>query len=122
MEEGRGIYDNIKKVIAFLLSGNIAEVFIIFIAILLGMPMPLAAIQILWINLVTDGLPALALSVDPVDKKIMSRKPRPRDESIWQGIWKWIVGYGFTATACVLVLFSFGLNESIIKAHNGLLR
>ncbi len=117
VEEGRGIYDNIKKVIAFLLSGNIAEVFIIFIAILLGMPMPLAAIQILWINLVTDGLPALALSVDPVDKKIMSRKPRPRDESIWQGIWKWIVGYGFTATACVLVLFSFGLNESIIKAQ-----
>ena len=47
----------------------------------------------------------------------MSRKPTPRDESIWQGIWKWIVGYGFTATACVLVLFSFGLNESIIKAQ-----
>lgn len=117
VEEGRGIYDNIKKVIAFLLSGNIAEVLIIFIAILLGMPMPLAAIQILWINLVTDGLPALALSVDPIDKGIMSRKPRPRDESIWQGIWKAIVGYGAIATVCVLALFSLGLNESLIKAQ-----
>jgi len=117
VEEGRGIYDNIKKVIAFLLSGNIAEVLIIFISMLLGLPMPLIAIQILWINLVTDGLPALALSVDPIDKEIMSRKPRPRDESIWHGIWKGIMSYGLIATACVLALFSLGLNESLIKAQ-----
>jgi Ca2+-transporting ATPase len=117
VEEGRGIYDNIKKVIAFLLSGNIAEVGIIFISIILGMPMPLIAIQILWINLVTDGLPALALSVDPIDKTIMSRKPRPKDESIWHGIGLGIISYGIITTICVLFLFNLGLNESLIKAQ-----
>ncbi len=82
VEEGRGIYDNIKKFVKFLLSCNLGELLVIFTAILIGMPLPLVAIQILWMNLVTDGLPALALSVEPPEKGIMERKPRKKDEKI----------------------------------------
>nr|WP_255668454.1 calcium-transporting P-type ATPase, PMR1-type [Methanocella sp. CWC-04] len=82
MEEGRSIYDNIRKFVKFLFSSNLGEVLTVFIGILLGLPLPLLAIQILWVNLITDGLPALALSVDPADPDIMKRKPRPRSEGI----------------------------------------
>ena len=82
VEEGRGIYDNIKKFVNYLLSSNLGEVLILFIATLIGWPLPLIAVQILWINLVTDGLPALALGVDPVGKGIMKRKPRKKTEHI----------------------------------------
>jgi P-type Ca2+ transporter type 2C len=82
VEEGRGIYDNIRKFIFFLLSCNISEVLIIFIAVMIGLPLPLVAIQILWMNLVTDGLPALALGVEPRDKDIMKRKPRHKNEGV----------------------------------------
>ena len=82
VEEGRGIYDNIKKFVEYLLSSNLGEVLTLFIAIMLGFPLPLIAIMILWINLVTDGLPALALSVDPSDPNIMDRKPRNPKERI----------------------------------------
>lgn len=88
VEEGRGSYDNIKKFTNYLLSSNLGEVLIIFLAILIGftvdraIALPLIAVQILWINLVTDGLPALALGVDPVSKDIMKRKPREKGEGI----------------------------------------
>ncbi|MBN2156651.1 MAG: HAD-IC family P-type ATPase [Candidatus Lokiarchaeota archaeon] len=82
VEEGRGIYDNIKKFIMYLLSSNIAEVLIIFFAIIINMEVPLIATQILWINLVTDGLPGVALSVDPYDPSLMARPPRDPSESI----------------------------------------
>jgi len=82
VEEGRIIYDNIKKFVRYLLSSNFAEVMTIFISILLGLPLPLIAIQILWINLATDGLPALALGLEPADKEIMRRNPRSRREPI----------------------------------------
>ncbi|TXT67703.1 MAG: Calcium-transporting ATPase [Promethearchaeota archaeon] len=82
IEEGRGIYDNMKKFILFLISCNIAEIMLIFIGIVLGLPLPLIAIQILWINLMTDGLPALALSVDPYEEDIMERRPRDPNENI----------------------------------------
>lgn len=75
VEEWRGIYDNIRKFVNFLLSTNLGEVLIIFIMSMFWMPLPLLAIHILWINLVTDGLPALALWVDPVNPHIMKRKP-----------------------------------------------
>ena len=75
VEEGRRIYDNILKAIQFMLSTNIGEIFVIFIAIISNWPAPLLPIQILWINLVTDSLPALALSVDPADPDVMRRKP-----------------------------------------------
>ncbi|HJO02142.1 MAG: calcium-transporting P-type ATPase, PMR1-type [Candidatus Woesearchaeota archaeon] len=82
VEEGRDIYDNIKKFVEYLLSSNLGEILTIFIAVLIGLPLPLIAIMILWINLATDGLPALALSVDPSDPDIMERKPRGNKERI----------------------------------------
>ena len=82
VEEGRGIFNNIKKFVYFLLSSNLAEVMIILCAIIVGLETPLLAIQILWVNLVTDGLPAIALGVQPVGKDIMNSKPRKTDERI----------------------------------------
>lgn len=82
IREGRGIYDNIQKSIMLLLSGNFGEVLIIFLAVLFGMNLPLTAILLLWINMVTDGAPALAFSVDPYGSDIMTRKPKRAKESI----------------------------------------
>jgi len=83
VEEGRGIFENIKKYLMYLLSANVGEVLIMFVAGLLGTPLPLVAIHLLWINLVTDGLPALALAVDPHDPDIMSQPPRDPNSSIF---------------------------------------
>jgi Ca2+-transporting ATPase len=80
VEEGRGIYDNIRKAIHFLLSCNVSEVLLMLLAALLALPLPLLPVQILWINLVTDGLPALALAVDPKAPDVMDRRPRPSQE------------------------------------------
>jgi P-type Ca2+ transporter type 2C len=83
VEEGRGIFDNIKKYLVFLLSCNLAEILVLTGAFFLGMPMPLIALQILWVNLTTDGLPALALGVDPKAPDIMDRPPRPPREGVF---------------------------------------
>ncbi len=82
VEEGRGIFDNIQKFIHFLLASNASEVLLMFIASLVGWPVPLVAIQILWLNLVTDGLPALALGMEPPERDIMRRPPRPPREPV----------------------------------------
>ena len=82
VEEGRGIFDNIQKFILYLLSSNASEVLLVFFAALVGWPAPLAAIQLLWINLVTDGLPALALAMEPPERDIMQRPPRPPHEPV----------------------------------------
>jgi Ca2+-transporting ATPase len=82
VEEGRGIYDNIQKFIHYLLSCNAGEVLVMFVAAVAGWPAPLAAIQILWLNLVTDGLPALALGLEPPEADIMNRPPRPPREAV----------------------------------------
>jgi Ca2+-transporting ATPase len=82
VEEGRGIYDNIKKFIHYLLSCNTGEILVMFVSSLIGWPVPLLPIQILWVNLVTDGLPALALGVDPIDPNVMKRRPRPPKEPV----------------------------------------
>ncbi|MFA6187549.1 MAG: cation transporting ATPase C-terminal domain-containing protein, partial [Phycisphaerae bacterium] len=82
VEEGRGIYDNIRKFIHYLLSCNAGEILVMFVSSLIGWPVPLLPIHILWINLITDGFPALALGVDPVDPNIMKRPPRPTNESV----------------------------------------
>jgi Ca2+-transporting ATPase len=82
VEEGRGIFDNIRKFVHFLLSCNTSEVLLMFIAALAGWPVPLMAIQILWINLVTDGLPALALGMEPPEKDIMHRPPRAPEQAV----------------------------------------
>ena len=83
VEEGRGIYSNIKKVICYLLGTNIGEVFTVFFATLIFRTAPLVAMQLLWINLVTDSLPAIALGMEPVEKDVMDRKPKPKDEGIF---------------------------------------
>ena len=82
VEEGRGIYNTIKQFIQYTLSSNLGEILVVFLAILIGWPLPLIAIQILWVNLLTDGLPGLALGLDPFDKEIMKNPPRKRDEKI----------------------------------------
>lgn len=84
VEEGRGIYNNVKKAILYLLSSNFAEVFVMFFTLLLGFPSPLATLQILWINLITDSLPAIALSMDSKEKDIMKNKPRDPKDGIFK--------------------------------------
>ncbi|MFZ5644472.1 MAG: calcium-transporting P-type ATPase, PMR1-type [Bacillota bacterium] len=107
VEEGRGIYDNIRKFIRYLLSCNVGEVLVMFLAVLAGLPLPLLPIQILWMNLVTDGLPALALGIDPIDRDIMNRKPRQPGESIFAHglLWK-ILGSGSAIAVVTLAMFS----------------
>jgi len=83
VREGRGIYDNIKKAIHFLLSCNIGEIITIFAAILMNLPSPLLAVQLLWVNLVTDSLPAISLGVEPAAKDIMKKKPIPPDKGMF---------------------------------------
>lgn len=106
VEEGRGIYDNIRKFIRYLLASNVGEILVMFFAMLLGMPLPLVPIQILWVNLVTDGLPAMALGVDPQEGDTMQRRPRDRRESVFsRGLgWK-ILSRGFLIGICTLAAF-----------------
>ena len=121
VEEGRGIYDNIKKFIHYLLSCNSGEILVMFVASLLGFPVPLLPIQILWVNLVTDGLPALALGVDPVDPQIMNRPPRKPDEPVITRARAWIMmAQGAFIAACSLSAFLFILDvekEGIVRAR-----
>jgi Ca2+-transporting ATPase len=83
VEEGRGIYDNIQRILLYLLSCNLGEILLMLVSSLLGWPAPLLPVQILWINLVTDGLPALALSMERPDPDVMRRRPRPPGESLF---------------------------------------
>jgi Ca2+-transporting ATPase len=95
VEEGRRIYDNIRKFIKYILTGNAAEIWTIFLAPLLGLPIPLLPVHILWVNLVTDGLPALALAAEKSEKDIMHKPPRRPDESIYaQGLGIHIIWVG----------------------------
>merc|ERR1712159_968683 len=91
VEEGRRIYANIQKFVAFLLGTNIGELVYLTIAIVVGMPMPLLALQIMFLNLMSDGCPAVALSREPADSTIMSVPPRPKKSNIVTAKW-WIYG------------------------------
>ncbi len=107
VEEGRGIYDNIRKFIRYLLACNIGEVLTMFVAALAGMPLPLLPVQILWVNLVTDGLPAMALGVDPKSPDIMLRPPRDPAESVFsRGLARKIVGRGLQIGFTTLLVFA----------------
>lgn len=118
VEEGRGIYDNIKKYLAYLLSCNVGEILVMFIAGLLAMPLPLIAIQILWINLVTDGLPAIALSVDPKEPDIMLRKPRVSGESIFTKRVKFMILWiGILIAIGILPIFNY-YKSDLIRAQS----
>ncbi len=106
VEEGRGIYDNIQKFIHYLLSCNTGEVLLMFVAAVAGWPAPLAAIQILWLNLVTDGLPALALGLEPPEADIMNRPPRPpREAVITPARGALILAHGVIVAAVALAAF-----------------
>ena len=85
VQEGRGIYKNIRKTVHFLVSSNIGEILVILVAFLMKLPAPLLAVQLLWVNLVTDSFPALALGADPVTTDVMSEKPHKRNEGIFSG-------------------------------------
>jgi len=117
VEEGRGIYDNIQKFIHYLLSCNAGEILVMFVASLIGWPIPLLPIHILWVNLVTDGLPALALGVDPTAKDIMNRSPRnPQEKVITKDRARQILSQGSFIAFCSLLAFCFVLfieNEGI---------
>ncbi|HSN75167.1 MAG TPA: cation-translocating P-type ATPase [Anaerolineae bacterium] len=114
VEQGRIIYSNIRKFVFFLLSSNMAEVMIIFLASLAGLPMPLTVIQLLWLNLLTDGAPALALAMEKGDPDIMDRPPRPKEESIVHGPMKTgIVIQTIVQTGAVLTAFIIGLYWTI---------
>lgn len=106
VEEGRGIYDNIRKFIRYLLASNVGEILVMFFAMLLAMPLPLVPIQILWVNLVTDGLPAMALGVDPQEGDTMKRRPRNSRENVFaRGLgWK-ILSRGLLIGVCTLGAF-----------------
>ncbi len=108
--EGRAIYDNIRKFIRYLLGCNIGEVLVMFFASLLGMPLPLLPIQILWVNLVTDGLPAAALGLEPPEPGIMNRPPRPRSEGIFaRGLGYKVLGRGLYISIVTLTAFLAGI-------------
>lgn len=118
VEEGRGIFDNIRKFVNYLLSSNLGEISIILFASLLALPLPLTAIQILWVNLVTDGLPATALSFDSHAEGIMKRKPRAAHENILSKELRWdIILFGVLMGIIGLILFWLYLGSGVMKAQ-----
>jgi Ca2+-transporting ATPase len=112
VEEGRGVFGNIKKYLMYLLSSNIGEIGLMAGSALLGLPLPLTAVQILYVNLATDGLPALALSVDPPEKDLMKRKPRnPRTGIFTRPVITLMVLGGLWSALINLSLFAWALGS-----------
>lgn len=106
IKEGRNIYENIRKFIRYLLASNVGEILVMLFAMLLALPLPLVPIQILWVNLVTDGLPAMALGLDQAEGDVMKRKPRhPREGVFARGLWWKIVSRGFLIGLATLLAF-----------------
>jgi len=119
--EGRAIYDNIRKFLRYLLGCNIGEVLVMFLSSLMGLPLPMLPIQLLWVNLVTDGLPAMALGVEPPEPGIMNRKPRPKNESIFAHGLGWIIfSRGSYIAAITILAFMVGLIWSRANSMDGL--
>jgi P-type Ca2+ transporter type 2C len=105
--QGRRVYDNMKKSIKFLLAANVGEVFIVILGLMLGWPLIFLPLAILWMNLVTDSLPALALAVEPAEEDVMDRSPR--SEGLLTGVWKWILVAGILMVASSIWIFNYGL-------------
>ncbi len=119
IREGRGIFDNIRKALVYLLSGNTAELAVMLIAALAGLPLPLLPLQLLWINLVTDGLPALALVVDPPEADVMRRPPRPTAEPILgRAEWREIAWTGALQTAVTFGVYAWALGDGLARARS----
>src|SRR6266508_2996647 len=118
VEEGRRIYDNIRRFVRYLLATNSGEIWVMFLASLLALPVPLLPVQILWVNLVTDGLPAIALGLEPAERGSMRRSPRPPDESILgRGLWQHALWVGLVMAAVSLGVRS---NPLLLAAVLGL--
>lgn len=118
VREGRGIYDNIRKAVHFLLSSNIGEILTIFVAMLLGWAAPLLPIQLLWVNLVTDSLPAIALGIEPAEENIMERPPRKNTGSLFgDGLGGRILLEGVMIG--VLALLAFGIGHVYFDQEDG---
>ncbi|WP_127584343.1 calcium-translocating P-type ATPase, SERCA-type [Paenibacillus koleovorans] len=119
IEEGRGIYENIRKFIRYLLASNVGEILTMFLAMMAGMPLPLVPIQILWVNLVTDGLPAMALGVDQAEKDLMQQRPRGAKENIFARRLGWkIISRGILIGVCTLAAFWIALRDNPDSADN----
>ncbi len=113
MEEGRSIYNNIRKAIRYLVATNVGEVVLMFLAVVLGMPLPLIPIQLLWINLVGDGLPAVALVNDPPPENIMEQSPQSSSESVFaHGLGRKIISRGLIIGVSSLLLYGWKLRQS----------
>ncbi len=111
VEEGRRIFDNLRKFVRYVLTGNSAEIWTIFLAPFFGLPVPLLPIHILWINLVTDGLPGLALAAEPAEPTVMQRKPRPAGESVFaRGMWQHILWVGLMMGSVSLVTQAYAIH------------
>ncbi len=109
VREGRRIFDNIRKFVRYVLTGNAAEIWTLLLAPLIGLPTPLLPIQILWINLVTDGLPGLALALEPEEPSVMRRRPRPPDETVFaHGLWQHILWVGLLMAGVTLAAGAVG--------------
>ena len=118
VKQGRIIYDNIKKAVHFLIATNIGEIVTIFMGLVLGLKTPLLAIQLLWINLVTDSLPAIALGMEPAEDDIMNRKPRnPKKGLFADGLWNKIIIEGIMIG--ILTLFAFCLGNNLYSVEVG---
>jgi Ca2+-transporting ATPase len=121
VEEGRGIYDNIAKTLGYLLAGNAGELLLMLMAGLIGWPLPLLPIQLLWINLVTDGLPALALATDPIDPGVLRRQPRRQDAQLIDRAFLWrIIGTGVLTASVAMSVFAyeFYVDGGLTQARN----
>jgi Ca2+-transporting ATPase len=112
VEEGRRIYDNIRRFVRYLLTTNSAEIWVMALAPFLGLPFPLIAVQILWINLVTDGFPALALGVEPAERDTMRRPPRAPTESIFtRGLWQHAIWVGLWMAGVTLAVQAYAIDQ-----------
>jgi len=112
VEEGRGIYDNIRKTLQYLLAGNTGELLLMTICVVAGLPAPLLPVHLLWINLVTDGLPALSLATDPIDPDVMKRQPRRRSERITdRGFLRTMFLTGFLTAGVSFAVYLYALKN-----------
>jgi P-type Ca2+ transporter type 2C len=110
VEEGRVVFDNIRKFVFYLFSRNLAEILVLLGAGVAGLPLPLLPLQILWLNLLTDTVPALALAVEPAERDIMRQPPRDPHEAILSNrLARPIIGYALLISLCTLGAFSWGL-------------
>ncbi len=114
VREGRRIYDNIRKFVKYTMTSNAGEIWTLFLAPFLGLPIPLLPIHILWVNLVTDGLPGLALAVEPKERGIMRRPPRPPQESLFaRGIWQHILWVGLLIGALCIFIQAWAVRRDL---------